>query len=263
MSDVEIYHVRIQAWDCAVRVVINGMEIARSDGKIPVFIAPPINPYLTGRNNRLQIILSPPERMPYLDALDASALVRGDVAVFREDETVGASHGGERVATIDVSASTLSFVGQKEATYEVSFPAKGDVFKWLSRQAPQIYNEDWNLLLDYAVRVHGLAAKGDDSVILSECTVRTRDYAVAYAVSIPAMTVEFAAELRELLAGQIEPMPRSDVQIIPHCDGRVCELARWKRRPLITAVMEQAGETVRASMRVFVGKIDGAICIVR
>ncbi len=263
MSDVEIHHVRIQVWHCAVRIVINGTEIARSDGKVPVFLAPPLNPYLTGRNNRLQLILSPPERMPYPDTLDASALVRGDVAAFREGEIVSAGHGGRPAATIDVTARTLDFVGQKEATYEVSFSTEGDVFKWLSREAPRIYDEDWISLLDYAVRVHGLAAKGDDSAILSECAVRITDYAVAYGVSVPAMTVELGAELRELLTGQIEPMSRSDVRIIPHCDGRVCELARWKHRPLITAVMEQEGETVKASMRVFVARVGSGICIVR
>ncbi|MFO0761388.1 MAG: hypothetical protein U0359_33225 [Byssovorax sp.] len=258
-----IYHLRLWVRDCAVRIVVNDVEIESIAGRVPTYIAPPLNPWLAGRANILTLHLSPPRRPPYPDRLGYGANVIGDVAIFGHGDQVGPTGAAEVVAVIDCRDVLLEHALEPSAKIDTIFSSKGTSFVDLLRASPVLSSKQADVL-DYSMRLRDLVAAGRMEALLDEFGPRIVDYARAYARSVDDVMTAFRSQLCELLASKLVlDFERSDVRLVEHCAGRLYRLRRWPDRPLFEGFVGDPREPVALGLEVIVADVGGMMKVVR
>jgi hypothetical protein len=256
-----IYHLDVEVRHGRARVSLNGfplMLLAAGDG--PRSSAPPVNPYLVGRNEVFVDLM--PESEDDLEFADFEKLqLRGSVRRFAKGDVVG-PESGDIVAQIEIPDGLRE---QEARTPPLSFSVPFD-----SSDAPSFADElvdapperDRQAVLDYGMRLVGITADGDADRLLREMQPKVDAYARAY----DEPTLAFRNDLLDHLRGAFFPhrpetdFGRAELRAQPCCGGRLWRITR-RGAPLLRTAPDPEG--ARDEIPIFVARRDGRFRIVR
>lgn len=265
-----VHHAELVAQGCVVRAKINELpfvELVGDDPAQAAYVAPPINPYLVGRENMLEVDVWPLVDAPVRASLLA-ARVEVAVRVFHKGDAV-APGTGEALAEADFGAELRARLEEVERdedvvvplTFYVPFDNDGPAFvDELETAAPY---DDVEALRDYAMTLRGHVERGDASALVREMAPKIAAYARAYDEPEAPFRESLLAGLRDrmLPAGVRTDFTRDDVLVVPVCGGRIHELTRPNGEPLFVTAPDDEGASMH--LRVLVAPRDGALAVVR
>lgn len=265
-----IYHLDIICERCEVRVALNDMPIARLRAVTEAeWFAPPVNPYLVGSENMVEIEVHPvisPDGEP-IDL--AQALV--DVAVRRFEKGEPVAPGtGDPVLEVAVHTELAERIREaREEEEELEIPQT--FFHLFDNEAISAAAElrdaepfdDEGALRDYAIRLRDIAGARDAAALVAEMEPKIQAYMAAYDEPREPFYDSLLGGMRdELLAqGVRTDFERDDVLLEPCCGGRLWILRRPDGGPFLQTEPDAEGSTMQ--MEIVVAPRDGALKIVR
>ena len=283
-SGPPLHHLETICQGCRVRVRLNDMPIAdrvADDPDQAEWYAPPVNLYLVGRDNVIEVAVEPLEEVEDpRDALEdaeieiavrfvgkGEAIAPGaapsviEVAVHEElRDRIRASR--ERQARIETEGLEEEEIFEIPQTFFLLFDNEGPDFSDELSDAEPFDDEE--ALRDLALRIRDLAVAGDAAGLVAEMEPKLEAFARAYEEPRDM----FHDDLLEGLRGEFLPagiqadFERHDVVLEPCCGGRIWGLFRPGRRPLLQTPPDDEGGTMQID--VFVAPRDGgALRIVR
>lgn len=260
-----IHHLEIAVQSARAEVRLNGFPVERvaARDETGASSAPPVNPYLAGARNLVEVVLDVStsfdgQPLPFTAA-------RFDLTVFRlEKGGIVEPGAGELVTRFVPPPELLAEIADGKRTPPVTlthaFASEGPDFSAELLDAKPWADEA--ALLDYAMKLRGLAVKRDVAGLLAEYEPKTQAWSKAYAEPAP----RFAESLREVLtdffaAGADVAFTRDDVEPHSWCGGRIWELRRKRDLPLLRTLPGPEGE--RTELSAFVAPRDGVLRVVR
>jgi hypothetical protein len=267
-----IFHLDLRVERCRARFALNdlpfGELVART--RQPECFAPPMNPYLAGMANIIEVEVWPsttPDGAP----IDLSEAVV-ELAVVRVEKGDPVAPGeGHRVATFEVRPELLARIREAEEEDEALEHPQAFFFIWDNDEgpnfAPELRDEaafdDEGALRDYAILLRDLVRAGDVDGLVAEMEPKVQAYATAYADEAPRVRASLAEVLRDriLPAGPTTAFERDEVQLESLINGRMWALRKPDGRPLVST--EPDGEGGTYQIPIVVGLRDGGLKVVR
>jgi hypothetical protein len=255
-----IFHLSLTFHACMARVTLNGFPMAAVDARAAINLAPPINAFLVGKGNALSI-----EALPVITKTGMSSPldidVVGSISAFQEGDIVAPEGGGDGVLEVNLRRSLAGQAPSIPIQMAYAFDNEGPAFPELFRESEVI--EDPEPLQDYAVRLRDLFAAADVAGLVREFAPKLRDYGAAYYKTEAAMRDEFVGFVQNmLLPGPMDlTFKKADIVPVSACGGRLWELSRAPKRPLLSTLPDKDGGQFQ--IPVFVARVDGALRVVR
>ena len=266
-----IYHLETKIERCHLRVRLNDVPVVEllSDGEQPDWFAPPINLYLTGRDNRLIVEVSPLPRKDGSPGDFHDVDANGAVRVYHKGDAVAP---GEGPVVLDLTvmrelAQRMRDAAERDEkldipqTFRFAFASKGPDFT-----AELIHGEalgDDEALRDYAIRLRDYARAGDLAAIVGEMEPKIQAYAAAYDDDADTIRKSLQEGLNAEYAprGFVTDFEREDVDLSPCAGGQLCELQRPGGLPLLQTPPDVDECTMQIA--IIVGKRNGALRVLR
>ncbi|MDI1483689.1 hypothetical protein [Polyangium sp. y55x31] len=260
MPGKPIFHLNLTLRACLARITLNGFQLLAVDARAPISVAPPINQLLVGKGNVLEIQALPTiTREGMSSPLDID--ITGSVSAYQKGDIVAPDAGGEIVLPIDLRTALAGAVPSIPLLMKLEFDNEGPAFPELFREAEII--EDPEPLLAYATHLRDLFAAADVAGLVKEFAPKLRDYGAAYDQTEARMRDEFVGFVQNnLLPGPMD-LAFDEAEILPvsMCEGRIWELVRKPKRPLLSTLPNKAGG--RFKIPVYVAREGGALRVVR
>lgn len=266
-----IYHLDMRVTKCVVTFSVNDMPLGElsSQGPNAESFAPPMNPYLVGSSNMLQIEVIPVVGLD-LEHVDLGE-AQIEVAIVRAMKGDPVAPGeGDQVAVYSFGDELRARIAQaKEDEEELELPQR--FFEIFDNEAVDFASEvrdgepfdDEAALRDYAVVIRDLVASSNAAGLAAEMEPKVQAYATAYAEDgalIRASLVEsLTAEI--FPAGCVTDFTRDEVQLEPLCGGRIWEIRRPNGRPLVSSDPGEDGGSFQ--IPILVAPRDGVLKVVR
>jgi hypothetical protein len=261
-----IYHLDISVMTCKVEARLNGFPVFSLEdvSGAPQAFAPPLNPFLAGARNELEVELQAATRKDGSLTTFDDARVSGTIRAFEKGDAV-APGAGEVVLRFGITDELRKRVEEDElqlpivlhetfATPQVDHAAE-------LRDASPI--ADVEALRDYGVRLRDLALAGDVGGLLGAFEGKIQAWVRAYQEPYAAFADSMRDEIGSFLAaGPDLEFGREDIVPRPLCGGRIWELTRGDARPLL-ATPEVGPDKTSEFFRIYVGAHAGALGIVR
>lgn len=260
MQDKPIFHLNLSLRACLARVTLNGFQLLAVDARAPISLAPPVNQLLVGKGNVLGIQALPTiTRKGMSSPLDID--ITGSVSAYKEGDIVAPDEVGDVVLSIDVQKALAGQVPAIPLQLTFEFDNEGPAFPELFREAEPI--EDPEPLLAYATRLRDLFAASDVVGLVKEFAPKIRDFGQAYYETEARMRDDFVAFVQgKLLPGPMDlAFGATDILPVSMCEGRIWELMRKPKRPLLQTMPDKDG--AQFQIPVYVAKVDGALRVVR
>jgi len=265
-----IYHLDLRTELCHVQVRLNGVPVAEltATGEQPEWFAPPLNPYLVGAGNALEVVITPLKDGQPSD--DFSALkVEGVVRRYEKGAPVGPG-SGPLVYELTVMAALAERIKQaKDQDQKLAVPQS--FVERFDNEATSFAAEltqgsplgDEQALRDYAMRLRDLMRARDVPGLARECAGKVQAYAAAYQDDPARIAQSLEQVLRDeyLPRGMKTDFERDEVELMPVAEGRLWELRRPGGLPFIQT--EPDGNGSKMQMPVVVGLHQGALGVVR
>ncbi|AKT39795.1 hypothetical protein [Chondromyces crocatus] len=271
MSTFPIHHLEAKLERCRVRIRINEVPAVEMSaaGEQPEWFAPPINLYLVGRGNRIDVDVWPLEREDGSYETFEAVEFHGAVRVYGKGDAVAP---GEGPLLVDLPVMT-ELVQRREAAAErdeelpipqrfsLAFDNEGPDFSAELLDAPALPDDD--ALRDYAVLLRDRMRAGDVRALVDEMGPKVRAYAQAYDEAAVTLEKSLLSVLRDDYAprGFMTDFERDDVVIVPNAARTLCELQRPEGLPLIQTPPDAEGGTLQIA--VVAGVREGALRVVR
>ncbi len=259
-----IYHLDLQVKRCRVEVRINDFPVAEltSIDEQPATFAPPINPYLAGELNIVDVHL-----YPFYDDAGApisffDAEVLGVVRRYEKGDIVAPNEGPE-VTTFTIPKELVDHVREEELDLPQSFTHvfSNDEIDFSSDLSGAPVVDDRDALVDYAIHLRDLTAASDVTGLLREFEPKLRTWVAAYDEPWDAFEESLQTELGEFIAeGPVIDFGPDAIELRRHCGGRIWELRAADRALLSTDELDDGS---RSQFDIFVGMREGALRIVR
>jgi len=259
-----IYHLDLQVKRSRVEVKLNDFPVAELSGTDtqPVTFAPPINPYLAGDLNIIDV------------HLHAVAGEGGELSTFFDAEVLGvvrryekgdivAPNEGPEVTTFSIPKELAEQVREEELELPQSFTHvfSNDGVDFSEDLSSAGVIDDQDALRRYALHLRDLTAGADVSGLMQEFEPKLRAWVAAYDEPWEAFEESLQTELSEFLGeGPITDFEADSLELHRHCGGRIWEIRRSGEALLSTDVLP---DDSRSLFRIFVGVRDGALRIVR
>lgn len=259
-----IYHLDLSAVRCRVEVLLNGFPVAElaSADEQPSWFAPPINPYLVGELNMVDVRILPVVAPDGSASSFWDAAVTGSVRRYEKGDIVAPGEGPE-VAAIAIPDELKEQVRDEELELPQSFTVvfANDVLDFSDELSDAPPYGDRDALLAYGIQLRDLAAAGDVSGLLAQFAPKIDVWVAAYDEPRQAFEDSLRQELTELIAeGLITDFDADALTLSSYCGGRIWEIRRGAEPLLQTDVLEDGS---RSEMRVFVAPRGGDLRIVR
>ena len=267
MADARIYHLDLRVERARAVFSINDIplgELVETEGQ-PETFAPPLNPYLIGRDNMVEVAVYPASDEAELgDAVVSLAVVslpKGDPMVHG---------GGTRVASFEIAdelRARIEDARREEVELEIPqrffhlFDNGGAEFGELLRDRPPIGDE--SALRDYAIVLRDLVRAGNVDALVAEMEPKVQGYARAFDDDADRVRESLRTVLRQdiLAASPTTEFDRDDVLVQPVAGGRLSALERPDGRPLISTEPDADGTSFQ--LPVIAGMHEGALKIHR
>ncbi|HYD39959.1 MAG TPA: hypothetical protein VEB43_03950 [Anaeromyxobacter sp.] len=259
-----IYHLELEATDCRAEARLNGFPVLSlsSANGVAVRFAPPVNPYLCGARNQLEVTLHAATRPSGDLTTFGDAAVRGNVRRFEKGGIV-APGTGTIVVEFGITDELRDRVRDEKLELPISFsvPFGNEAVDFSAELLEAPAFDDTEALLDYALRLRDMVAAGDAAAITAEAEPKSRVWSLAYARPAQEYDDALRDALGEFFGGRpIADFGRDDVELTRCCDGRIWRLARRPGQPLLESVL---ADKSRRRIPVHVGVRDGSLRVVR
>ena len=186
---LKIHHLELFTTRCEIAATLNGVPIAnvRSTDPHTDHFAPPINPYLVGEGNVLEVSIAP-ARLENDEFTEWSeAKVEAAVRVFDKGGIVLPGGGGPAITEVDFGPELAARMAQAEED-EVELEVPQSFLHIFDNEGMSFADElldsepfdDHDALLDYGVFIRDLFANGDVAGFLAEVTPKCQVWSVAY-----------------------------------------------------------------------------------
>lgn len=258
-------HLFVAVEACRATVTLNAVRLFELDGSTqPRFFAPPINHYLIGPGNRLEIELSPAldDRGEARVTRLSAAHFEATVARYAAGDPVIDAYSGELLAEVIVPEAMAASDPELPAYLRVDFDTDGDAARRLLVDGDLI--ADAHEVVDYALRLRDLLAAGDAAALAAELAPKMRAYSEAFDEVVDEDLPGLQGFLRsEVLA--LDPdtaFERDDLVAEPSAGGRVWSVRRTTGEPLIVTQRPDA-DGAFTQIDVWVGRAGGALKVVR
>ncbi len=258
-----IYHLEVDAKTCRVEIRLNDFPVLSltAETDTPANFAPPINPWLVGELNMLDVTLH-----PIVGASGAStfedAYVWGNVRRFEKGDIVFPG-SGDQITEITIPDELKEQVREEELELPVSFTLifANEVIDFSDEMSGAPAFDDPAALTDYAIHLRDLALADDVDGLLAEHESKVQAWVRAYDEPEQVFRDSLRGELASFAAASIEPFERGDVELAPCCGGRIWEIRRAGALPLLRTQPDADG--ARTNFAIYAAPRDGALRIVR
>ena len=271
-----IHHLEVKIERCTLRARVNDVPLIDLRASIQVeYFAPPINPYLVGEGNMVELELFPLLRDDgtYEDFSEVEA--SGAVRVFGKGDPVGPGEG-RVIVELTVMAELAQRIADARAreieletpqpldvpqVFFFPFDNEGPAFEAELEEAPPL--DDEQALRDYGMRLRDLLVAGDVSGLADEMAPKFEAFAIAY--DDDAARIE--ASVREVFRDDYLPsgfetdFTRDELELEPAAGGRLWTISRPGGRELVRTLPASDGSTMQ--LAVIVGVRDEQLRIVR
>lgn len=265
-----IYHLDLRIERCRLRARLNGVpigELAATTDQ-PEWFAPPLNPYLVGVGNVLEVDVTP---LSGTEPGDDWSAVKVEATVRRYEKGMPVAPDAGPIVRVLALMAVLTDRLQRASerneklaapqTLSDKFDNEAVTFAAELAQAPAL--GDLEAVKDYGLRLRDLMRAGDVSGLAGELAGKVRAYATAFDEPEPRMAQSLAQVLKDsyLARGLQADFERADIELAPCAGGRLCELCRPNAAPFIESTPDEQGNTMQ--MPVVVGVHDGKLGVVR
>lgn len=259
-----IFHMELQCTKCTVDVLLNGFPVASltPPDDQPAWFAPPINPYLSGELNIVDVTIRPVVRGGVVSTF-SDAEVAGWVRQYEKGGIVAPGEG-PAVAEFGIPEELVERVREEELELpqSFSFVFSNDVVDFSDELGEPAPIDDAEALRDYAIRLRDLASAGNVGALVQELGPKLDAWVRAYDEPRPLFEQSLTQELGEMIGEGLElEFGRDEVEVLPWCGGRIWELQRRGGIPLLRTV-EQPDES-RSQYPIFAALRDGQLRVVR
>lgn len=259
-----IYHLEADIQLCRVEIRLNDFPVyslaALTD--TPATFAPPINPWLVGELNILDVTIFPVERAAGPSKLDDASLT-GNVRRFEKGDIVYPG-AGQVVTEFSIPDELREQAREEELELPLSFTHvfANEAIDFSAELSDAPPFDDRAALVDYAIHLRDLARAGNVGALLEEHDPKVRAWVAAYDEPYEAFAESLRAELAGFLAaGELTPFERGDVELASCCGGRIWELRQRGGAPLLRTAPDAEGG--RAQLPIFAAPRDGRLRVVR
>lgn len=254
-----IFHLELTCRTCGLEVRLNDFPVAElTSSDQPSWFAPPVNPWLVGELNILDVTIHSAGGSAFDDAA-----VEGHVRRFEKGDIVAPGEGPE-IFAFTIPDELRERVREEELELPQSFSVvfANDEIDFSDELSTPPPFDDREALLDYAIHLRDLLRAQDVDGLVAEFAPKANTWARAFDEPEPGFVDSLREELREFFAEGVETdFERSDLALAPACGGRIWELMRSGDLPLMRSVeLEEEG---RSFWRVFAGERDGGLKVVR
>jgi hypothetical protein len=226
-----IFHLELQVRSCEAELRLNGFPVIpslTSPGALPVSFAPPVNPYLCGARNTVELVLRAAVAPGGSEAPFAAADFEMNVRRFEKGDIVEPG-AGETVTFLSLPDELRERIRRGEqsppATVFHKFPNELVDFSGELLDAPPF--EDREAVVDYALHLRDLMAAGDVEALLAEYEPKAQAWVQAYGSPYQSILEKSRGTLAELIRDEPElNFTRADLDVRPYCGGRIWGLFR-------------------------------------
>ncbi len=276
-----IHHIEFFTKRCDMRASLNGVPIAEvhaTDQHVDHF-APPINPYLIGEGNVLEVSIAP----AVVDGEDddegdseeettewSEAKVDVAVRTFDKGGIVVPGGGGPAITEHDFAPELAERI-ETAREDDVELEAPQSFLHIFDNQQMSFASEildvdpydDEGALLDYAEHIRDLFANGDVDGFMAEVEPKCEVWSIAYEEPVPFFRDEIRSGLESefIPAGPVTDFERGDILLRPIAGGRMWSLERNPGLPLIQTTPDDEGGIMQ--FRIIAAVRDGQLRIVR
>lgn len=262
-----IYHLELAVERCAVRVRINDIPVLSlaSVSDVPSSSAPPINLYLVGDLNLLDVEILPVP-LEGTDRLSSfgDATIRGGIIQYEKGDIVTPT-SGTLITEIAIPDELRERVREQELELPQTFTIifANEVLDFSDELGNATPIADREAILDYGLHLRDLVAARDVPGLLAEMQPKIHAFAVAYDEPEDRMAGGLEDYLgRELLpALPITDFGRDQLDAFPRAGGRIWEIVRAPALPLIQTEPNEEGAT--RQIPIVVSMRDGHLRVVR
>jgi hypothetical protein len=260
-----IHHLEVVVASARAEVRLNGIPLGGLAARdaAPVSMAPPVNPFLAGKRNVVEVVLDVStgfDRKP-MSFLDA----RLELEVRRFEKGGIVEHGGGDLVTRYVlPPEVLRDVaeGRRAPPITVAHPFANEVVDFSAELLDAAPFTDEEALRDYAMKLRSLAAHRDVGGLVAEHAPKIRAWSVAYAEPEAAFTASLQQVVGDFIAAGVDlAFTRDDVVPRPCAGGRAWELRRTRDLPLLRTLPGPEGG--RTQLSGIVAPRGGKLAIVR
>jgi hypothetical protein len=261
-----IYHLELFARNCRAELRLNDLPLISltPQDEMPVTFAPPINPFLVGELNLVDVDI-----LPMLDAAGApittfaDAEISGNVRRFEKGD-IFAPGAGDVVAELAIPEDLKERVREEglELPQQFTHIFANEAVDFSAELSNATPFSDREALVDYALFLRDLAAARDAAGLLAEMDPKIHAFVHAYDEPYEA----FADSLRQELAAFVA-MPlvvdfdRAAIELRSCCSGRLWELRRIPGLPLLQSEPDALGAVTQ--FPIVVAERDGRLRVVR
>lgn len=265
-----IHHLECKIERCALRVRLNDVPVVDLVATTqPEWFAPPINLYLIGEENMLELEVAPLPRDDGSAGDFADVSVEGAVRVYGKGDAVAPGEGPvvieltvmDELATRIREAKVRDEELESPQTFVFVFDNAGPSFEDELLEAAPF--DDADGLRDYAIRLRDAMRSSDTAGLAAEMEPKVQAYALAYDDSADRIRQSLIEVLEREYAtlGFVTDFERDDVELVPAAGGRLWGLCRPGGLPLVQTPPDPDGNTMQ--IPIVVGLRDGALRIVR
>ena len=257
-----IFHLELQVQSCEAELRLNGFPVIpqlSSPNALPVSFAPPVNPYLAGERNTVELTLRAAvdpdgSEMPF-----GGADFEMNVRRFEEGDIVEPG-AGEMVTVLALSDEVRARIrkGERKPPVIISHAFANEVVDFSAELLDAPPFEDAEAVTEYALYLRDLMARRDVDALLAEYEPTIRVGAEAYGNPYQEIRDNTRDGLGEFIADGPElDFNRADLDVRPYCGGRIWGLFR---RGGLHFARSAAG---RGRISIFVAPRDGFLRVVR
>lgn len=261
-----LYHLELVVRGCRAELRLNDLpliSLTPSD-EMPVTFAPPINPFLVGELNLVDVDI-----LPMLDAEGApittfaDAEISGNVRRFEKGDIV-APGAGDVVAEFAIPDDLKERVREEglELPQQFTHIFANEVIDFTAELGDAPAFSDREALIDYALRLRDLAAARDAAGLLAEMDPKIHAWVAAYDEPYQAFADSLRTELAAFVAlPLVVDFDRDEIELRSCCAGRLWELRRTPGQPLLQSEPDADGAVTQ--FPIVVAPRDGRLRVVR
>jgi hypothetical protein len=265
-----IHHLECKTERCALSVRLNDVPVVELLATTqPEWFAPPINLYLIGEENLLELAVSPLPKDDGSPGDFGDVSVEGAVRVYAKGDAVAPGEGPLvlELAVMAELATRMEEAKERDEELEIPqtfvfvFDSAGPSFEAELTETDAY--DDEGALRDYAILLRDAMRGGQVAALTAEMEPKVQAYAIAY--DMPADMIR--QSLADVLSGEYLPLgfetdfERDEVELAPAAGGRLWELRRPGGLPLVQTPPDAEGNTMQ--IPIVVGLRDGALRVVR
>jgi hypothetical protein len=257
-----IFHLELQVRSCEAELRLNGFPVIPSLASLnalPVSFAPPVNPYLCGARNTVELVLRSAVAPDGSEVPFAAADFEMNVRRFEKGDIVEPG-AGEMVTTLALSDDLRERIrkGERKPPASISHAFVNEVVDFSAELLDAAPFEDAEAVVDYALHLRDLLDRGDVNRLMAEYEHTIRVGVTAYGNPHQMIADNTRADMVEFIRdGPDLDFERGDIEPRPCCGGRMWGLFRRGGLPFVRS----GGGRSRIS--VYVAPRDGALRVVR